>query len=390
VSTFVGIGSGAIQLGLWAYYAFRRGARVVLAEVDAKKVAAIRANRGRYSVNIAGERGIRTVRVGPVHILNPGVAADRALLVAELKRAADVVTAVPSTRLYSAGVADLLREGLGRRHGRTLVYASENEIGAARLLESTVFPAGGGPRTVRFADTVIERMGGPQEDRGRRRRLKLADVAPGLGHALLVEEFDSIVVEECGAGFSRLFGGFHRARDIRLFEERKLYGHNAVHFMLGALGALKGYREMGEWARDPDLERLGYGALREETGRWFRRKYGRTGEKTATPAGYEAWVQQLMRRIVNPHLHDAVARVVRDPGRKLGWDDRIVGTMRRALAAGQDPWRYALGVAAALRLVVPARGFARGKALARLEALWGRDAKAGEKRRVLASVGRAL
>jgi len=387
---FVGVGAGAIQLGLWAYYAFRRGATLVLAEVEPRKVAVIRRNRGRYAVNIAGKTGIRTVRVGPVRILNPAVPGDRALLVAALKEAGDVVTAVPSTRLYDAGVADLLREGLGRRHGGTVVYASENEIGAARLLESRVFPAGGGPRGVRFVDTVIERMGGPQEDRALRRRLKLAEVAPGMGHALLVEEFDEIVVEEPGKGFSRLFGGFHRTRDIRLFEERKLYGHNAVHFMLGALGAQRGYREMGEWAKDPDLERLGYGALREETGRWFRRKYGRTGEGTATPAGYEAWVRQLMRRIVNPHLHDAVARVVRDPGRKLGWDDRIVGTMRRALGRGVEPWRYALGAVAAIGIASGKQGISRPAALAWLGRRWGASVPAGERNRLLEVIGKAM
>jgi mannitol-1-phosphate 5-dehydrogenase len=386
---FVGIGAGAIQLGLWAYYAFRRGAKVVLAEVDAPKGAAIRRNHGRYAVNIAGKSGIRPVRVGPVRVLNPAVAADRNLLVAALKEAGDVVTAVPSTRLYDAGVADLLREGLGRRHGHTVVYASENEIGAAQLLESRVFPVGG-PRNVRFVDTVIERMGGPQGDRALRRRLKLVDVAPGMGHALLVEEFDEIVVGDAGKGHSRLFGRFLRTDNIRLYEERKLYGHNAVHFLLGALGARRGYREMGEWAGDPDLVRLGYGALREETGAWFTARYGRMGEEAATREGFRAWADRLMERITAPHLHDAVARIIRDPERKLGWDDRIIGTMRRALAAGVEPWRHARGVAAALRLVVPKRRFTPRAALARLESLWERGRPAAERRRVLACVGRAL
>src|SRR5258707_13431884 len=41
-------------------------------------------------------------------------------------------------------------------------------------------------------------------------------------------------------------------------------------------------------------------------------------------------------------------RVVRDPVRKLGWDDRLIGTMRLALQQGIQPHRYSVGAAAAL------------------------------------------
>ena len=52
--------------------------------------------------------------------------------------------------------------------------------------------------------------------------------------------------------------------------------------------------------------------------------------------------------MTNPFLSDSVARVIRDPYRKLGWDDRLVGAMRLALEAGVKPVRLAAGVRAAL------------------------------------------
>ena len=55
--------------------------------------------------------------------------------------------------------------------------------------------------------------------------------------------------------------------------------------------------------------------------------------------------------MVNPWLRDAVARVIRDPRRKLAWNDRLIGTMRLALDAGITPYRFAQGAAAALDLV---------------------------------------
>ena len=44
--------------------------------------------------------------------------------------------------------------------------------------------------------------------------------------------------------------------------------------------------------------------------------------------------------------------MIRDPRRKLGLDDRLVGTMRVALEQGIEPKRYALGAAAAVELLL--------------------------------------
>jgi len=53
-------------------------------------------------------------------------------------------------------------------------------------------------------------------------------------------------------------------------------------------------------------------------------------------------------RMVNPYLRDSIERVTRDPLRKLGWNDRFIGTMRVGLSQGISPKRYAIGAAAAL------------------------------------------
>ena len=58
-----------------------------------------------------------------------------------------------------------------------------------------------------------------------------------------------------------------------------------------------------------------------------------------------------MERMVNPWLRDAVARVIRDPRRKLAWNDRLIGTMRLALDAGVAPHRFATAAARALKSV---------------------------------------
>jgi mannitol-1-phosphate/altronate dehydrogenase len=52
--------------------------------------------------------------------------------------------------------------------------------------------------------------------------------------------------------------------------------------------------------------------------------------------------------MTNPYLHDSVERISRDPARKIGWDDRLIGTIRMALREGIAPRRYAFGAAATL------------------------------------------
>ena len=57
--------------------------------------------------------------------------------------------------------------------------------------------------------------------------------------------------------------------------------------------------------------------------------------------------------MMNPFLMDTIERVTRDTRRKLGWNDRLIGTIRLALTQGVKPHRYAFGAAAALASLNP-------------------------------------
>jgi len=93
--------------------------------------------------------------------------------------------------------------------------------------------------------------------------------------------------------------------------------------------------------------------------------------------------------MTNPFLQDQVDRVIRDPRRKLGWDDRLIGTMRLALQYGVQPWRYSLGAAAAVELLraqQPDR-----PALGLLEELWSKvDTSTGSRDAVIDCIREAL
>ena len=86
---FVGFGFGPIQSGLFAKEAFQSGnfSRIVVAEIDAELVDAVRANKGTYCVNVARADGVDAVKIDNVEPLNPNVGEDREILLKILTEA---------------------------------------------------------------------------------------------------------------------------------------------------------------------------------------------------------------------------------------------------------------------------------------------------------------
>ena len=60
--------------------------------------------------------------------------------------------------------------------------------------------------------------------------------------------------------------------------------------------------------------------------------------------------------MVNSFLRDPVDRVTRDPVRKLGWEDRLVGSIVLASEAGVKPNRLARGIGIALQCLCEETG----------------------------------
>lgn len=390
---FVGIGFGAIQSGLFLQEAHRSGNfdSLTVAEVDDSVVRAIRANGGSYAVNVAGPSSITAHVVGGVRVLNPRDAADRAELVRAIAAADEMAVALPSVSFYGTGGAaapvSCLAEGISRRdpgHG-AVIYTAENHNHAAEILESgirAVLAGGSMPAGVQFLNTVIGKMSGVIADEAERMRLGLTNMAPGIARAVLVEEFNRILISRIRLpGFKRGITVFEEKDDLLPFEEAKLYGHNAIHALLGYLAHERGCRSMAEAGRDPALMRIARQAFLDESGAGLLHRY-KGMDPLFTPAGFQAYAEDLLVRMTNPFLSDPVERVIRDPRRKLGWDDRLVGAMRLALQAGVTPVCLAEGVRAALavaqtvdlRTLWPAAAWQDGEA-ERIAALVGATAK---------------
>jgi hypothetical protein len=140
---------------------------------------------------------------------------------------------------------------------------------------------------------------------------------------------------------------FEEKQDLLPFEEVKLYGHNATHALAAYVGAMRGVQRIADLVDVPGAMSFLESAFIQESGESLIRRHGNM-DLLFTPAGYQEYALDLLKRMTNPYLLDTVERVGRDPERKLGWDDRILGTMRISYREGVMPRRYAFGAASAL------------------------------------------
>ena len=358
--TFVGFGFGPIQSALFLYEAFCSGhfSRFVIAEVDAGVVQAVRSANGRYSINIALPDRIEQATISGVELYNPGVPEDRQQILQAIAQAEELATSLPSVAFFDAGgqtsVARTLADGLSLRPDflrPTVVYTAENNNHAAELLRESVakYLSPTALEHVQFLNTVIGKMSGVITDAATIAKLGLATMTPTSPKAVLVEDFNRIFVSQIALpGFTRGIDVFIEKPDLLPFEEAKLYGHNAIHALIGYLGALRGLNVMSDAASHPDIMSTARAAFLNESGGALIRKHASLGDPLFTTAGYAAYAEDLLARMVRPTLNDLIARVTRDQVRKLGYDDRLFGAMRLALSYGIRPTCLAKGAAAAV------------------------------------------
>jgi mannitol-1-phosphate 5-dehydrogenase len=371
--TYVGFGFGPIQAGLFLYEAFRSGnfCRFVVAEVLPEVVAELRRARGQFTLNVAHSDRVEHAEVGPAQIQDPGSASDRQRLIQAIAEAEEMGTAIPSVAYYvSEGpgslhriLAEGLRQKVAQGGPRAVIYAAENHNHAAEILESKVMAEVPEEEReavrsrVRFLNTVIGKMSGVVSDLEEMRTQRLTPITPGERRAFLVEAFNRILISsirfESTEGehlFQRGIRVFEERADLLPFEEAKLYGHNATHALAAYLGAIRGIQYIADLRDLAGAMSFLRAAFIGESGEALVRKHAGV-DPLFTAEGYTQYADDLLERMTNPYLRDTVERVGRDPERKLGWDDRLIGTIRLALRERVEPRRYALGAAAALAII---------------------------------------
>ncbi len=221
-----------------------------------------------------------------------------------------------------------------------ILYAAENNNYAAEILLEKIKKYSDESNLKQFQtiNTVIGKMGGVIFDNATIKELCLDLMTPYSKAAILVEEFNNIIISKVTLpDFKRGIEVFREKGDLLPFEEAKLFGHNAVHSMLGFFAALRGYKYMSEIRNDDNLYQYGIEAFNDESGAFLLRKYKDLDDPLFTKEGFDFYGKDLLERMTNPYLRDEVKRICRDPVRKLEYNDRLFGTIREAMKQNVYP-----------------------------------------------------
>lgn len=157
---------------------------------------------------------------------------------------------------------------------------------------------------------------------------------------------------------SRIVGSLPDIRGLKLIEsftgflERKFYTYNAANGTTSYLGALLGYEKIADAAHDERILEI-LGGVYQETAQALSKKHNFPLEEQL------AFTLTSKRKLQDYTIVDFIERNARDPLRKLGPDDRLVGSARLVQEYGIRPDNLCIAIAAAIYYVSEGDEFAR-------------------------------
>ncbi|MCQ2969090.1 MAG: mannitol-1-phosphate 5-dehydrogenase [Clostridium sp.] len=159
---------------------------------------------------------------------------------------------------------------------------------------------------------------------------------------VVVENFYEWNVEEKAfKGEIPKIDGMNLADNLMAYIERKLFTLNTGHAITAYFGYLKGYKTVDESIQDEIIHDLVKKAM-IESGQGLIAKYNFDKES------HLKYIDKIIGRFKNPYLKDDVARVGREPLRKLNENDRLIKPLMTARGFNLDTDNLMVGVGAAL------------------------------------------
>lgn len=313
------IGSGRVGCGALGVALALQGHEVVFAARQPSMVDSI--GRLGFDVHTKGAveaevevRGVRSVLFGSAEF------------VAEVARADQIYTSVRPDNL--AGVAPFLAGSILERLKNKVtepldVFCCENMKNAGGLIERLIFThlpftfAKDVQDRVGFNSAISDRVVSGQEVDASGRYVFTADAA---GDVLI----DTVHLK----GDFRMLPPFKGLDNFPASMEEKLYVLNCGHAVAAYLGFLRGYTYIHEAMLDEHINRAVVGAMLEAQ-QALQMKHGRA-------IHYAGQINEVLAIFSNAALKDTIARVGRDPIRKLQADDRLVGPAKLAFRYGLD------------------------------------------------------
>jgi len=339
----VHFGAGNIGRGFLGQLYFESGYATTFVDVVDDVVRALQ-ERGSYPIRIVSEEGEEVIRVEHVTAVhgNEREAVAEALVDAEIASTAVGVNALKF-------VAPSLAAGIARRFAQSgarplNIIVCENLIGAGSHLRELI--RGSLPQELHHA--LDEEVGFVEASIGRMVPVPTEEQKGGDALTVVVEPYCELPVD--GEAFRGGIPDIAHMKALRNFDayvERKLFVHNMSHSAVAYLGWLRGYEFVWEAVRDDGIKAEVDAALNESC-------TGLAAKHGLDPVELASHRRDLLHRYGNRVLGDPVSRVGGDPVRKLGVNDRIIGTARMCQEQNIEPRQIAFVAAAAIHFDNPA------------------------------------
>lgn len=326
-------GAGNIGRGFIGKILADAGWKVTFADVNTTLVGLLH-DRGRYGVRVVGETSTLDTVDGIDAVSSIG---DE---IVDLVATADLVTTAVGPAILPK-IAPVVARGIVARFERGIapplnVVACENTVRGTSQLKAAVLPLIPAELTARveaevgFADSAVDRIVPP------------APPSENDPLEVTVETFSEWIVDRTQlVGWTHAIPGMELTDRLMAFVERKLFTLNTGHAVTAYLGFLSGVGTIREAIGVPAIRTVVEGAM-GESGAVLIRRHGFDAEKHA------AYIAKILGRFANPHLVDDVARVGREPLRKLGPGDRLIRPLLGTLEYGLPHAGLVHGIAAAL------------------------------------------
>ncbi|MEN3266272.1 2-dehydropantoate 2-reductase N-terminal domain-containing protein [Pseudonocardia sp.] len=320
------VGAGRIGCGFVAERMLEAGLDVTLVTRTVESAEALNRNGGVW-VRLLTRAGIRDQFVGPLEAVP---ADDRRAVSRRIAESSLVTISVGSSQL--PGVAPIIAPGLAEHRGPVNVVVVNNQADAGSRLKELV--AAHAPESVErhgYASVLVDRIVTAQKD------------GPGAPLRFVAEGRIGAAVEarSLRAALPRV-AGLRPVGNYSAHVQRKLYVFSAGHAAAAYLGALRGHRLLPRAVDDPEVRAVVLAAMAEG-------QAGLAGRYGPAFAGGPGRRLAELARFRQAALGDTVDRVGRDPLRKLGVEDRILGPALLAASAGILPVSLAVVAAAALQ-----------------------------------------
>jgi mannitol-1-phosphate 5-dehydrogenase len=333
--TAVIFGAGNVGRGFIGQLFSESGYGVTFVDIDEPLIAALNA-RHAYTIRLVDSEDAAEVTVAPVRALHAREreAVAKALTEANIAATAVGVRALPHVAPAIAAGIDQ-RATTGKQTPLNVIVCENLKDAAAtfRRMVSARVPAAHDDYLqahVGFVDAVIGRMVPPPTP-------KMRAQDPGL---IAVEPYKELPVDRAGfAGAIPEIVGMEPCGNFAAYTARKLYVHNCGHAMLAYLGHLRSHAFCYQALEDTAIRPLFERALAES-------KQGIAAAYGVDSAWLDTYITDITRRLANQALGDTIARLGRDPLRKLGPADRLVGAARLAKGADVAPDALSWGIAA--------------------------------------------